>query len=91
MESLLIILKQLHEMAQQLLNDALREYASDQKFIAARHYALAYVLNRMNRLEEALDYAQKSFDVRVQYLGNFDNDTKLTEMLLNEIKSKANK
>ncbi|SHL65719.1 Tetratricopeptide repeat-containing protein [Fibrobacter sp. UWT2] len=81
-------LKEAYEMAQQLLNDALKEYASDQKFIANRHYALAYVLNKMNRLDEALGYAQKSYDVRMRYLGEFDEKTKRTEKLLNEIKSK---
>lgn len=84
-------LDEAYEMAQKLLDDALKEYASDQKFIASLHYTLAYVLNKMNRLDEALDYAQKSYDVRLQYLGEFDNDTKLTETLLNEIKSKVNK
>ena len=69
----------------------LKEYASDQVFIASRHYTLAYVLNRMNRLDEALDYAQKSYEVRMQYLGEFDDETKRTKMLLNAIKSKANK
>ena len=81
-------LEEAYKMAQELLDDALKEYASDQKFIAKRHYTLAYVLNKMNRLDEALDYAQKSYDVRMQYLGEFDDDTKRTEELLNEIKSK---
>ena len=84
-------LEEAYKMAPQLLNDALKEYASDQKFIAKRHYTLAYVLNKMNRLDEALDYAQKSYDVRMQYLGEFDDDTKRTEELLNEIKSKCGK
>jgi len=57
-------LDEAYEMAQKLLDDALKEYASDQKFIASFHYTLAYVLNKMNRLDEALDYAQKSYDVR---------------------------
>ena len=81
-------LDEAYKMAQELLDDALKEYASDQKFIAKRHYTFAYVLNKMNRLDEALDYAQKSYDVRMQYLGEFDDDTKRTEELLNEIKSK---
>ena len=73
------------------MNDALKEYASDRKFIAKRHYTLAYILNKMNRVDEAWDYAQKSYDVRMQYLGLFDESTKRTEELLNEIKSKCGK
>ena len=77
-----------YKWAQKLLKKSLEVKPDDMEFVADRHYTFAYVLNKMNRLNEALVYAQKSYDVRLQYLGEFNDDTKRTKDLLNEIKSK---
>jgi hypothetical protein len=79
-------LEKAYELATTLLQKARAQYATDEKFIAARQYALAFILNKMERFVEALDYAQKAFDVRMKYLGEFNEATKRSKKLLDEIK-----
>jgi tetratricopeptide (TPR) repeat protein len=81
-------LDEAYEMARQFLNDALKEYASDQRFIASRCYTLAYVLNKMNRFDVASNYAGKAHNICVKCFGPSDDSTKRAEKLLNEISDK---
>jgi tetratricopeptide (TPR) repeat protein len=81
-------LDEAYEMARQFLNDALKEYASDQRFIASRYYTLAYVLNKMNRFDVASNYAGKAHNICVKCFGPSDDSTKRAEKLLNEISDK---
>ena len=83
-------LEKAYELATTLLQNARAQYATDEKFVADRQYALAFVLNKMERFVEALDYAQKAFDVRMKYLGEFNEATKRSKDLLDEIKEKMN-
>ncbi|WP_297701714.1 tetratricopeptide repeat protein [uncultured Fibrobacter sp.] len=76
-----------YELAKNLLNDTELLYGTNQKFLASRYYALAFVLNKMNRKSEALPLAQKAYDTRMQYLGAFNEATKRAETLLKELQS----
>ena len=77
-----------YELATKILQDSITQYATDEKFIAARQYALAFVLNKMDKQSEALDLAQKAYNTRLKYLGEFNEATKRTYDLLTEIKCK---
>lgn len=81
-------LNEAYELATKLLQDTIAQYATDEKFIAARQYALAFVLNKMDKQSEALDLAQKAYNTRLKYLGEFNEATKRTYDLLTEIKCK---
>ena len=79
-------LDEAHELATKLLQETLVQYATDEKFIAARQYALAFVLNKMGKGPEALDLAQKAYNTRLKYLGKFNEATKRSKELLDDIK-----
>lgn len=78
-------------LAKKLLKDSMEWNPMDEIFIASRHYALAYILNKMDKYDEALDYVQKALDVRKKYLGDFNEATKRVVALLEEIKVNKSK
>ena len=81
-------LDEAYELATKLLQEALTQYAIDEKFIADRQYALAFVLDKMGKQSEALDLAQKAYNTRLKYLGEFNEATKRSIELLTEIKKR---
>ena len=73
-------------LALKLLNDSQEKYPSNKEFISDRHYALAFVLNKMERYNEALEYCNKSLEVRKNLLGEFNEATQRAQSLMEEIK-----
>ena len=73
-------------IAKNNLETATASYSSDRNYLASRHYAMAYCLNKAQRFKEAFPHAEEAFKIRKEQKGDNDNRTIRAKELLEEIK-----
>ena len=73
-------------IAKNNLETATASYSSDRNYLASRHYAMAYCLNKAQRFNEAFPHAEQAFKIRKEQNGDDNKRTILAKELLEEIK-----
>ena len=77
-------------IAKELLDIANKDFADDVSFVASRNYTLAYCLEKAGKKQEALPYAEKAYELRMEKLGEENNDTKEAQELVEKIQKEEN-
>ena len=74
------------EITENNMQTAAASYSSDRNYLASRHYAAAYCLNKAQRFKEAFPHAEQAFKIRKELKGDHDRGTIRAKELLEEIK-----
>ena len=77
-------------IAKELLDIANKDFTKDTSFVATRNYTLAYCLEKAGKKYEALPYAEKAYELRMEKLGEENNDTKEAQELVEKIQKEEN-